>query len=56
MNKVAVDDRSSSNTSDHISVIGAFHITTKKAKKQQTNIMCKQKWDNCDKISYRNSI
>ena len=56
MKQVAVDDRSPSNTSDHISVIGTFHITTKKATLQQTKIMCKPKWDNCDKTSYRNSV
>ena len=55
MKKVAVND-SSSNTFDHIPVIGTFHITRKKATKQQTKIMSKPKWDNCDKISYRNSV
>ena len=53
---VAVDNRPSTNTSDHIPVIGTFNIQNKRTVNQKTKVMCKPKWEKCDKFTYKRSI
>ena len=53
---VTVDNRPSTNTSDHIPVIGTFHIQNKRTVNQKTKVMCKPKWEKCDKSTYKRSV
>ena len=53
---VAVDNRPSTNTSDHIPVIGTFNIQNKRTVNQKTKVMCEPKWEKCDKFTYRRSV
>ena len=53
---VAVDNDQTLNTSDHVPVIGTFKIHTKKTVNQTTKVMCKPKWDRCDRSVYRDVV
>ena len=53
---VAVDNGQTLNTSDHVPVIGTFKIHTKKTVNQTTKVMCKPKWDRCDRSVYRDVV
>ena len=53
---VAVDNRPPTNTSDHIPVIGTFNIQNKRTVNQKTKVICKPKWEKCDKFIYKRSV
>ena len=56
LGNVTVDNRLSSNTSDHIPVVGTLFIQNRKTTNQKTKVVCKPKWDRCDKSAYRKMV
>ena len=55
---VAVDSKTSLNTSDHrpIIVTLSLKLTPRTGDKQAARIMCEPKWDRCDKDYYRKFV
>ena len=55
---VAVDSKTSLNTSDHRPIVGtlSLKLTPRTGDKQAARIMCKPKWDRCDKDYYRKFV
>ena len=51
---VAVKSSFSLNMSDHLPVVGTLSLpaTLRDEKKHKTRIMCKPRWDQCDRASY----
>ncbi|MEW8546334.1 MAG: reverse transcriptase family protein, partial [Candidatus Thiodiazotropha sp.] len=53
---VSVANWPSSNTSDHIPVIGSLLVPIKRTTNQKMKVTCKPKWEKCDKLVYRNTV
>ena len=55
---VTVENETSLNTSDHLPVTGILNLnlSSRTRGKHVTRIVCKPKWDRCDRDSYRRSI
>ncbi|MCG8110719.1 MAG: reverse transcriptase family protein, partial [Candidatus Thiodiazotropha endolucinida] len=53
---VTVDTGSALNTSDHAAVIGTFKIQLKEKADQKVTVVCKAKWNKCEKSIYRETI
>ena len=55
---VTVENETSLNTSDHLPVTGILNLnlSSRTKGKHVTRIVCKPKWDRCDRDSYRRSI
>ena len=51
-----MDNGHTLNTSDHVPVSGTFKIHTKNTVNQSTKVMCKPKWDRCDRSVYRDVV
>ena len=53
---VAVDNGQILNTLDHAPVTGTFKMHSKKTINQTIEVMCKSKWERCDRSVYRDVV
>ena len=53
---VKVDSSSALNTPDHVQVIGTYSIHKKEKGNQTITVMCKPKWNQCNKAIYRDTV
>ena len=56
MKTVSVEHKTAQNTSDHIPVVGTLNIIPDVKRKEKMKLICKPKWDKCNKTVYRNTV
>ena len=56
MEKIHVESKRASNTSDHVKVIATLELVATYTQMDSYTIQCKPKWDKCDQQMYEDCI